>query len=161
MRIAICPGSYDPPTYGHLNIVRRSAGLFDKVIVAVMVNPEKKTWFTTDERVQMLREVTADIPNVEVAAHSGLVAEYARQKCACALVKGLRAVTDFEYEFQMALINKKLNDELETMFITTDAQFMYLSSSTVREVASFGGDLTDFVPAPIEAAIKARVAKEE
>lgn len=160
MRIAICPGSYDPPTYGHLNIVRRSAGLFDKVIVAVMVNPDKQNWFTPEERVEMLRAITTDIPNVEVEAHSGLVAEYAREKKACALVKGLRAVTDFEYEFQMALINKKLNEELETMFITTDAQFMYLSSSTVREVASFGGELADFVPPQIETAIKARMAKE-
>jgi pantetheine-phosphate adenylyltransferase len=160
MRIAICPGSYDPPTYGHLNIVRRSAGLFDKVIVAVMVNPDKQNWFTPEERVEMLRAITADISNVEVEAHSGLVAEYAREKKACALVKGLRAVTDFEYEFQMALINKKLNEELETMFITTDAQFMYLSSSTVREIASFGGELTDFVPSQIETAIKVRMAKE-
>lgn len=149
MRIAICPGSYDPVTKGHMNIIERSAKLFDKVIVTVMYNPEKKAVFTPAERVEMLKIALAGLKNVEVEAHSGLVAEYARQKDACALVKGLRAVTDFEYEFQMALTNKKLNPELETIFINTDAKFMYLSSSSAREVAQFGGDLSDFVPAEI------------
>lgn len=161
MRIAICPGSYDPVTFGHMNIIERSAGLFDKVIVAIMVNAAKHSYFTHEERVQMVREVTGHIPNVEVLAYRGLVAELAREKEACALVKGLRAVTDFEYEFQMALINKKLNPELETMFITTDAKFMYLSSSSVREIASFGGDLKDFVPACIEERIHQRFYNEQ
>lgn len=156
MRIAICPGSYDPVTFGHLNILERSAGLFDKVIVAIMVNPAKQNHFTAEERVAMVREVTGHIPNVEVQSYSGLVAQLAREKKACALVKGLRAVTDFEYEFQMALINKKLNPELETMFITTDAKFMYLSSSSVREIASFGGELKDFVPKSLEQRILER-----
>ena len=154
MRIAICPGSYDPVTFGHLNVIKRSAVLFDKVIVAVMVNSEKTTMFTAEQRVKMLKEATADIPNVEIEESSGLVAEYAKQKGASALIKGLRAVTDFEYEFQMALINKKLNPGLETVFIATDMQFMFLSSSSVREIANFGGDLSDFVPLSVEKAIR-------
>lgn len=161
MRIAICPGSYDPVTFGHINIIERSSHLFDKVIATVMVNPSKNNWFTLEERMDMLRRATADIPNVEIDFHSGLVAEYARQKEACVLVKGLRAVTDFEYEFQMALINKKLNPELETMFITTDARFMYLSSSAVREIAAFGGDLSDFVPKELEGVVLSRFSQQK
>lgn len=159
MRVALCPGSYDPPTKGHLNIIRRSAKLFDRVIVVVMLNPDKKTAFSLEERVNMLRTSIQGLNNVEVDAFDGLVAEYARAKGACALIKGLRAVTDFEYEFQMALINQKLNPELETIFINTDARYMYLSSSAVREVASFGGDISDFVPAAIENSIMRRLNK--
>lgn len=156
MRIAICPGSYDPVTYGHINILERSAKMFDEVVVVVMVNPAKKTVFSLQERMDMLEKVTKHIPNIKVETHEGLVADYAREKNACALIKGLRAVSDFEYEFQMALINKKLNPILETVFITTAAEFMYLSSSTVREIAQFGGDLADFVPAEIQPAIAER-----
>lgn len=159
MRIALCPGSYDPVSWGHINIISRSASLFDKIIVLVMINPAKKTAFTVEERVEMLRQVTADLPNVEVDSYEGLVAEYARNVGASALVKGLRAVTDFEYEFQMALINKKMNPDLETMFMTTDMKFMYLSSSAVREIASFGGDISEFVPAEIEQKVLNRLAK--
>ncbi len=161
MKIAICPGSYDPVTKGHISIIKRCAGIFDKVIVTVLINANKKYSFSSEERVQMLRTVVADIPNVEVDAYGGLVAEYARQKGACALVKGLRAVTDFENEFQMALINKKLNPELETMFLITDSEYMYLSSSAVREVASFGGELSDFVPKEVEQTIIERLRKDE
>ena len=146
-RIAICPGSFDPLTKGHLDIIRRAANLFDEVIVLIMVNYTKtNTAFTAAERVEMARRVTADIPNVRVDYYAGLLADYARQQGACTLVKGLRAVTDFEYEFQMALTNKKLYPNLETLFLTTDIQYMYLSSSVVRQVASFGGDVTDFLP---------------
>ena len=146
-RIAICPGSFDPITKGHLDIIRRAANLFDEVIVLIMVNYTKtNTAFTAAERVEMARRVTADIPNVRVDYYAGLLADYARQQGACTLVKGLRAVTDFEYEFQMALTNKKLYPNLETLFLTTDIQYMYLSSSVVRQVASFGGDVTDFLP---------------
>ncbi len=145
-RIALCPGSYDPVTLGHLNIIERSAGLFDKVIVVVLINAQKSYAFSAGERVEMLREVTRTLPGVEVAHYDGLVAEYANMRGACALVKGLRAVTDFEYEFQMALINKKLNPALETVFMNTDQRFMYLSSSAVREVARYGGDISGFVP---------------
>ncbi|MDL2293913.1 pantetheine-phosphate adenylyltransferase [Ruminococcaceae bacterium OttesenSCG-928-D13] len=157
MRIALCPGSYDPVTWGHLNIIQRCAGLFDKVIVVALVNSEKTYAFSSAERVEMLERVTADLDNVEVDQYGGLVAEYAREHGACALVKGLRAVTDFEYEFQMALINKKLMPDLESVFITTDARFMYLSSSAVKEVARFGGDLSDFVPMELERMILDRL----
>ena len=123
MRIAICPGSFDPITKGHLDIIRRAANLFDEVIILIMVNYTKtNTAFTAAERVEMARRVTADIPNVRVDYYAGLLADYARQQGACTLVKGLRAVTDFEYEFQMALTNKKLYPNLETLFLTTDIQ---------------------------------------
>lgn len=149
MRIAICPGSFDPVTLGHLDIIRRAAPLFDQVIVAVTVNPNKTPTFSPEERLDFLRRCTRDIPNVVVDRCDGLLADYARSKGACALLKGLRAVTDFEYEFQMALINKKLNPELETMFMTTSSAYMYLSSSAVRQVAGYGGDISEFVPAQI------------
>lgn len=159
MRIALCPGSYDPVTKGHLNIIERTSRMFDKVVVVVLVNPSKNYTFTREERVGMLQKTTSYLPNVEVEFFDGLIADYARQKSACVLVKGLRAVTDFEYEFQMALINKKLNPELETIFITTDVRFMYLSSSSVREVARFGGDFSDFVPPELEAQISKRLCR--
>ena len=146
MRIAICPGSFDPVTKGHLNIIERSAKLFDAVTVLVMVNPNKTPSFTAQERADFLRRVTGHIPNVKVDVYTGLLAEYAHNVGACTIIKGLRAVTDFEFEFQQALTNKKLNPELETMFVITDPEYMYLSSSMVRQVASFGGDVTDFLP---------------
>ncbi len=161
-RIAICPGSFDPITRGHLDIIERAAGLFDQVIVLIMVNPSKaNTAFTGQERVEMARRVTKHIPNVTVDFYSGLLADYARDKGACTLVKGLRAVTDFEYEFQMALTNKKLYPKLETMFMTTGVQYMYLSSSVVRQVASFGGDISEFVCPEILAEILDRLAPKK
>lgn len=160
MRIAICPGSFDPVTLGHLDIIRRATPLFDQVIVAVTVNPNKTPTFSPEERLDFLRRCTRDIPNVVVDRCDGLLADYARSKGACALLKGLRAVTDFEYEFQMALINKKLNPELETMFMTTNSAYMYLSSSAVRQVAGFGGDVADFVPAEILPDVMERFAHE-
>lgn len=150
MIVALCPGSYDPVTWGHLNIIERAASLFDQVIVAVMVNDGKTCTFTLEERVDMLKRTTGQFPNVEITSFDGLVADYARIRGASALVKGLRAVTDFEYEFQMAMINKKLNPDVETVFITTDARFLYLSSSAVRDVAKYGADLSDFVPPEVE-----------
>ncbi len=160
-RVALCPGSYDPVTLGHVNIVERSAALFDKVIVVVLVNSEKTYSFSTEEREAMLRAVTGHLPNVEVASYDGLVADYARLRGASALVKGLRAVTDFEYEFSMSLINKKLNPKLESVFITTDAQYMYLSSSMVKEVARYGGAIGDFVPAALEAQVRERLREKD
>lgn len=158
-RIAICPGSFDPITKGHLDIIQRAAGLFDEVIVLIMVNYTKATTsFTAEERVDMARRVTRGIPNVRVDFYAGLLADYARQAGACTLVKGLRAVTDFEYEFQMALMNKKLYPKLETLFLTTDIQHMYLSSSVVRQVASLGGDISEFVCPEVLDAIVARLA---
>lgn len=149
MKIAVCPGSFDPVTLGHLDIIRRGAHLFDKVIVVVMSNAGKQPLFTREERVEFLRRATADIPNVEVDAYDGLLAEYARQRGATVIVKGLRALSDFEYEFQMALTNRKLNPQAETVFLTSSADRMYLSSSMVKQMASFGGDITEFVPAEI------------
>ena len=149
MKIAIYPGSFDPVTSGHLNIIRRAANIFDRVIVCVMVNAGKNPMFTQAERVDFIRRVTADIPNVEVDSSSELLAEYAKRKGSCVIVKGLRAGSDFENEFQMALINRKINPELDTMFLTSEHQFTYLSSSMVKELGSYDVDLTDFLPAAI------------
>lgn len=145
MRIGVYPGSFDPPTLGHLNIIKRASMLFDKVIVATMVNGAKNSTFTMEEKADFLRRMTADMPNVEVDTFSGLLADYVAEKDACAIVKGLRAVSDFEYEFQMALANKKLNKQAETVFLMTDQKYLYLSSTIVRDIARHGGDISDFV----------------
>lgn len=149
MKVAIYPGSFDPITSGHLNIIRRAANIFDKLIVCVMVNAGKNPMFTQEERVGLIRSVTGDIPNVEVDCSDELLAEYAKRKGSCVIVKGLRAGSDFENEFQMALINHKINPELDTMFLTAESQYMYLSSSTVKELGSYGVDLSDFLPEEI------------
>lgn len=157
---AVCPGSFDPVTVGHLDIIRRAAGMFSDVIVVVGTNSSKKPSFTADERMEMIRVACADIPNVRVDKNGGLLADYARQVGARAIVKGLRAMSDFEYEFQMALTNKKLNPEVETVFLTTQAENMYLSSSMVKEIASMGGDIRDFVPEAIHETIIKRLYSE-
>lgn len=149
MKIAICPGSFDPVTVGHMDIITRAGKVFDHVIVAVLINPDKHTSFTVDERIDLLKRATTGMKNLEVVGFEGLLADYARIRNATAIVKGLRAVTDFEYEFQMALINKEMNPELETMFLTTSSENMYLSSSIVKQIASFGGDISNFVPSCI------------
>ena len=149
MKIAIYPGSFDPVTSGHLNIIRRASKIFDRLIVCVMVNAGKKPMFTQDERVDLIRRVTADLPNVEVDCSSELLAEYAKRKGGCVIVKGLRAGSDFENEFQMALINKNINPELDTMFLTAEHQYMYMSSSTVKELGLYGVNLTEFLPEEI------------
>ena len=146
MKIAIYPGSFDPVTSGHLNIVRRAAKIFDKLVVCVMVNAGKNPMFTLDERVELIKRVTADIPNVEVDSSNELLANYAKRRDIQVIVKGLRAGSDFENEFQMALINHKINPELDTMFLTAESQYMYLSSSTVKELGNYGVDLSDFLP---------------
>ena len=161
MKIAICPGRFDPVTNGHLDIIRRASRLFDKVIVAVMTNASKTPVFTQAERVALIRRCVADIPNVEVEQFGGLLADYVRERNATAIVKGLRAMSDFEYEFQMALTNRKLCEQAETVFLTTSAQYMYLSSSLVRQVAAFGGDISDFVPACIAPDIIKRIRKDD
>ena len=145
-RIAICPGSFDCITMGHLDIIARAATMFDELIVVAMNNSSKTYTFTPDERIAMIKKSTAGIDNVTVDLYDGLLAEYAARKNACAIIKGLRAMSDFEYEFQMALTNKKLNPKVETLFLTTSAQNMYLSSSMVKQIASMGGDISDFVP---------------
>ena len=159
MKIAIYPGSFDPITSGHLNIIRRAANIFDRLIVCVMVNSAKSPMFTQDERVDMIRSVVRDIPNVEVDSSSELLAEYARRKGSCVIVKGLRAGSDFENEFQMALINHKINPDLDTMFLTSEHQYMYLSSSTVKELGGYNVDLSDFLPEQIIPVFKKRIAQ--
>ena len=158
MKIAIYPGSFDPITSGHLNIIRRAANIFDRLIVCVMVNSAKAPMFTQQERVDMIRSVVQDIPNVEVDASGDLLAEYARRKGSCVIVKGLRAGSDFENEFQMALINHKINPDLDTMLLTSEHQYMYLSSSTVKELGGYDVDLSDFLPEQIIPVFKKRIA---
>ena len=157
MKIAIYPGSFDPVTSGHLNIIRRAANIFDRLIVCVMVNAGKNPMFTLEERVELIRSVTQDIPNVEVDSSNELLAEYARRKGSCVIVKGLRAGSDFENEFQMALINHKINPNLDTMFLTAEHQYMYLSSSTVKELGNYNVDLSDFLPEQIIPAFQERI----
>ena len=158
MKIAIYPGSFDPITSGHLNIIQRAANIFDKLIVCVMVNGSKKPMFSQQERVDMIRSVVQDIPNVEVDASTELLAEYARRRGSCVIVKGLRAGSDFENEFQMALINHKINPDLDTMFLTAEHQYMYLSSSTVKQLGNYDVDLSDFLPKEIIPVFRQRVA---
>lgn len=147
--IAIYPGSFDPCTNGHLDIIERSSKIFEKVIVSVLVNSSKTPTFTLDERIELLKIATAHIPNVEVMGFNGLLAQFAEQQNAKVIIKGLRAVSDFEYEFQMSLTNNKLNPNVETLFMTTKSENMYLSSSIVREVARYGGSIEDMVPEKI------------
>ncbi len=158
MKIAVYPGSFDPVTSGHLNIIRRAANIFDKLIVCVMVNSVKEPMFSREERVSMIERVVGDIPNVEVDSSNELLAEYARRKGSCVIVKGLRAGSDFENEFQMALINHKINPDLDTMFLTSEHQYMYLSSSTVKELGNYNVDLSDFLPEQIIPEFKQRIA---
>lgn len=158
MKIAIYPGSFDPITSGHLNIIQRASKIFDRVIVCVMINAAKKPMFTREERVDMIRSVVDDIPNVEVDSSDELLADYARKKGSCVILKGLRAGSDFESEFQMALVNHKLNPDLDTMFLTSEAQYMYLSSSMVKELGSYNVDLSDFLPDKIIPKFKQRIA---
>lgn len=150
-RIAVYPGSFDPVTSGHLDIIRRSAKLFDKIIVVVMSNYRKmgSYAFSVEERVEFIRRCTKDIPNVSVDSYMGLLADYAKQKDAVAVVKGLRAVSDFEDEFQQALINKKLNENTETVFMAANTEHMFLSSSMIKQVCMLGGDISLFIPAEI------------
>ena len=157
MKIAIYPGSFDPITSGHLNIIQRAAKIFDKVIVCVMVNSGKSPMFTREERVDLISKVVSDIPNVEVDSSDELLADYAKRKGSCVIVKGLRAGSDFEKEFQMALINHKINQDLDTMFLTAEHQYMYLSSSTVKELGEYGVDLSDFLPQQIIPLFKKRI----
>ena len=157
MKIAIYPGSFDPVTSGHLNIIRRAAKIFDRLIVCVMVNSGKKPMFSQEERVDFIRRVTQDIPNVEVDSSEELLAEYAKKKGGCVIIKGLRAGSDFENEFQMALINHKINPELDTMFLTAEHQHMFLSSSIVKELGRYDVDLADFLPEQIIPDFKTRI----
>ena len=150
MKRAVYPGSFDPVTCGHLDIIRRASKLFDKLIVLVSVNPLKATCFTAEERVNMINQVTKDLPNIEVDSDNGLLIDYFNKKNADVIIKGLRAMSDFEYEFQMALVNKDLCHKAETVFLCADAVGTFLSSSMVKQIALFGGDITSYVPSVIE-----------
>lgn len=159
--VAICPGSFDPVTFGHLDIIERAANMFDKVIVVVADNSAKKNCFTSAERVEMIKKCIPNLKNVEVDHYSGLLADYAASHNATAIIKGLRAMSDFEYEFQMALTNKKLNPYVETLFLTTAAHNMYLSSSMVKQIASMNGDISSFVPEVIRQDIIDRISSKK
>jgi len=155
VRRAVCPGSFDPVTLGHLDIFERASQMFDEVIISVFVNPTKdKAMFTMEERVAMIKKATKHIPNVKVTCFSGLLNEFCKQQGANFIIRGLRAFSDFEYEFQRALLIKKIDKQLETVFIMTNAQYSYLSSSSVRELAYFDGQLEGLVPACIEEDLK-------
>ncbi len=158
MKTAIYPGSFDPITNGHLNIIERAAKSFDKLIVCVMVNGDKRPMFSAEERVELIQRVTKHIPNVQVEHSDMLLADFAREHGSSIIIKGLRAVSDFEREFQMALINHKLNPGLDTMFLTAEHQFMYLSSSAVKEMGRYGADLSDFLPKEIINDFQARLS---
>lgn len=154
MKIAVYPGSFDPPTCGHQDIIKRASSIFDKVFVTVFTNPEKRALFTVQERVDMLRELVQDLPNVEVDSSSGLLIGYCERKQANIIIRGLRAVSDFDYEFSMALLNKKLSPKIETVFIMTNPEFLFLSSSKVKELASFGADIGGLVPPNVETRLR-------
>lgn len=149
MRIAVYPGSFDPITNGHLDIIERASKIFDKVIVGVLNNKNKKPKFTSDERVMLIKKVTSHLGNVETASFDGLLVDFARQHGARVIIKGLRTVNDFEYEFQMALLNKTLDNDCETMFMMTNSKYSYISSSMVNELAGYKGDLAGLVPSEI------------
>ncbi|HMM21406.1 MAG TPA: pantetheine-phosphate adenylyltransferase [Selenomonadales bacterium] len=150
MRIAVCPGSFDPVTNGHIDIFERASGMFDLLIVAVFHNPGKKPMFSMDERVEMLKCATRHIPNTRVDSFSGLLNDYVKRQNARIIVRGLRALTDFEYEFQRALLMKKVDPEIETVFMMTSTEYSFVSSSGIKELAQFGGDISLLVPKSVE-----------
>ena len=157
MRTAIYPGSFDPLTNGHLDVLQRAAKLFHRVIVAVAKNESKNPLFTSAERVALIKEGVANLPDVEVDAFEGLLVDYARKQKAQAIVRGLRAVSDFEFEFQMALMNRKLDENIETIFMMPKDTYTFISSRIVKEIGRLGGDISPFVPAHVEAALKKKL----
>ena len=160
MVIAVYPGSFDPATYGHLDIIKRASVSFDKVIVGVLHNSAKSPLFSVEERVKMLKEVTKDLPNVEIIPFDGLLVDFAEQIGADVVIRGLRAITDFEYELQMSQTNQRMKPDIETMFLTTSIEYSYLSSTTVREIAAFGGDVSQFVPEAVEIALREKMKEK-
>ncbi|HJV30966.1 MAG TPA: pantetheine-phosphate adenylyltransferase [Bacillales bacterium] len=151
--IAVCPGSFDPITYGHLDIIKRGAKVFDEVYVVVLNNSSKQPLFSVEERIHLIKEVTKDIPNVKVDEYHGLLVEYAKSVNANAIIRGLRAVSDFEYEMQITSMNRVLNEDIETFFIMTNNQYSFLSSSIVKEVAHYDGKISELVPSIVERAL--------
>ncbi len=160
MRTAIYPGSFDPITNGHLDVVQRAVNLFDRLIVAVAISEGKGPLFPLEQRVEMVREAVRHLPNVEVDAFEGLLVEYVRSRSALAVVRGLRAVSDFEFEFQLALMNRKLDERIETIFMMPKDTYTFLSSRIVKEIARLGGDVSAFVPAHVQAALKGRFSNK-
>lgn len=158
MKTAIYPGSFDPVTYGHLDIIERSSKLFDRLVIGVLLNVQKVPMFTLEERVEMIKKETAHLPNVEVKGFSGLTVDFARENGAGFMVRGLRAVTDFEYELQLSHTNRELAPDVDTVFLTTGLKYGYISSSVTKEIAYFGGDITKFVPPAVEERIKEKLA---
>lgn len=156
---AVYPGSFDPITYGHLDIIQRGTKIFDKVTVAVLINPAKNSLFTVEERISLIKEVVKEMPNVEVDSFNGLLVDYMLNHNGNTIIKGLRAISDFEYELQMASINRKLNENIETFFMMTNNKYSYLSSSIVKEVAKHNGDVQDLVPAVVDQALKEKYKK--
>jgi pantetheine-phosphate adenylyltransferase len=161
MKIAIYPGSFDPVTNGHKDIIERASRVFDKVVVSVLENPRKEPLFSIEERVEMLKMITKQHHNVEVDSFQGLLIDYAKQKNSNILVKGLRAMSDFEFEFQMALINRKLDSRLETMFMMTNNRYSYVSSSIVKEIGFFGGDISELVPCEVYNIIMRKIRESD
>lgn len=161
MTLAVYPGTFDPMTLGHLDVIRRASKLFDRVVVAVADSRAKKPFFTLDERVEMAREIVSIYPNVEIMGFSGLLADFLRSVEADVILRGLRAVSDFEFEFQMAGMNRKLHPAVETLFVTPSDQYMFISSTIIREIASLGGDVSPFVPPLVSERIQARVAERK
>lgn len=153
-RIAIYPGSFDPVTKGHLDIIERGLKVFDNIIVTILCNPTKKTLFTVEERIEMLKTSLKDFSNVEVDAFNGLLVDYVTKRGATGILRGMRAVSDFEYEFQMALMNRKLNREIQTVFLMTSLRWIFTSSSIIKEAARFGGDIEDMVPPVVNEKLK-------
>ena len=158
--IAVCPGSFDPITYGHLDIIKRGAKIFNKVYVVVLNNSSKHPLFTVEERIELIKEATKDIPNVIVDSFQGLLIDYVKSVNACLIIRGLRAVSDFEYEMQITSMNRVLNDDIETFFIMTKNQYSFLSSSIVKEVAKYNGKVTELVPQVVEKALKIKFQKQ-
>jgi pantetheine-phosphate adenylyltransferase len=158
-KVAIYPGSFDPVTNGHLDVVERGLKIFDKLIVAILVNPNKSFLFTLEERVEMLKESLKEFANVEIDTFDGLLVDYAAQRKAHAILRGLRALSDFEYEFQMALMNRRLNREIQTVFLMTGLRWIFTSSSIIKEAAQFGGSIEGMVPVLVEQKIKERYAR--
>jgi pantetheine-phosphate adenylyltransferase len=159
MRRVIYPGTFDPITNGHLDIIERAMTLFDVVTIGVTTNPAKNPLFTVDERMAMIRQVTQDYKTVQVDSFSGLLVDYAKRLDACAIIRGLRAISDFEYEFQMALVNRKISDGIVTVFLMPNEKYTYLNSTIVKELAMFGGDISRFVPPLVEAQVKQKLRK--
>ena len=153
MNSCIYPGSFDPVTNGHLDIIERAASIFDNVVVAVLNNPNKKAFFSVEERIELLRKTTVDFPNIEIDCFSGLLIDFVKRKDINVIIKGLRAVSDFEYEFQMALMNKKLSPKVETMFMMTSSKYSYISSSIIKEVATLNGCINGLDPKVVEEAL--------